>query len=166
MKAKMNKLVLSLMLSLTMILAFSGSAYAAEARSITISIGTGGQYPADTLFYEDSTHSGLLNRVNVVNNPYYVDKGYYITETQSFAYQMVTYGAPGPNQYYINSGGFSGNIPLQSITVTPIYGPKGQVITHQYTLYYQGPLTRNVWVPNLVQHDNFTAQYTGVVLPK
>jgi hypothetical protein len=154
---------------------------------------TGSSYPPATLVYTSNGYTGTLDRTSVSNNKYQTDEGHYESRTESktatgtasgwsknyYKYtngRWVLTGSDGTNQptiSYSDSQGFKGTLSKTGFTTNSDNGPpsgsasEGATYTRYrtYTGYYSGTVTRTVqvWVPNLVWHNDYTGFYSGTI---
>ncbi len=156
----------------------------------SVSVHTGSSSPPETTEYTSNGYYGVLKMKSSSNNPYQTDEGSYESKTESktvtgtqsgWAKAYYTYTGTGwrldssdasdqPSMSY-NSDGFTGTLSKDSATMDSDNGApsgsgkKGDTYTRSktFTGYYSGTVSRtvDVWVPDLVWHDDYTGFYEG-----
>lgn len=143
---------------------------------------TGSSYPAATTTYSSNGYDGTLDRTSVSNNSYQTDEGHYTTQTesktataggQSTSGHGISSSSP-PSSVSYSSGGFSGSLsgygysysssPCGHTEKSPPH-PSGYFYWSRSYSGYSGTVSRSVqvWVPNLVSHNDYTGNYSGTI---
>ncbi|QOR34460.1 hypothetical protein IMX26_13315 [Clostridium sp. 'deep sea'] len=155
------------------------------SQEVTRTRNTGGSYPSSSISYSNNGYSGTLHKYRTVNDDYKVDRGKYVTKTDSKTAtgsisstawseydadgNLVDSYSPGTYSISYNSGGYSGTLyktsvkKLGSKTVKHSDGSKTQY--QYYRGYYSGTVTKTyeVWVAKWVSYDDYTGYYRGTV---
>lgn len=149
---------------------------------------TGSTFPSKTITHTtDDGYTGTLTRTSYTNFPYELDEGEYQEKTDektatdtctndvvtyydengNFKDQSSTSVCPGSKSY--DDGRFKGTLSRTGQNPSgscPNSGgtPAGSC-KNTWTAYYSGKVywTRDVWVPNMVEHDNYFGYYAGTV---
>jgi hypothetical protein len=153
---------------------------------------TGSSTPPETTEYTSNGYYGVLNRKSVSNNRYQTDEGSYTSKVERRTVTGTLSGSATANYVYTasgwkmtgskstdqptmtyNSDGYTGTLYKVSFTTDSDNGvPSGKGVigqtytrTRTFTGYYSGEVTRTVqlWVPNLVWHDDYTGFYEGTI---
>lgn len=160
-------------------------------------LNTGTTYPKRTVSYNANGYSGSLSRYNVDNNRYQTNNRFSsiesrqvsksftaewpntVTTVHSFDPKTLkhlgtktTHSSPAPTSYYMNSNGYSGNLPRTGTRKGPKSTDRNNVagtttVTQTFTALYSGPLYKTekytVWHDNWEWHDNYYGDYSGEV---
>lgn len=156
------------------------------SRIETDSKNTGSSYPPSSIQYSSEDYTGVLNRVNVKNDSYKVDKGEYVTTTESktvndtltsYAYTyydqggnvISSYSPSNPTIDY-NEDGFEGTLTKYNVILVDTsyqYYPTGVVRAKikKYLGYYTGVVTKSTteWVSDWHTINDYTGYYEGEV---
>lgn len=141
-----------------------------------------GSYPPITYTYSSLGYSGILSRYKIRNYPYTVDKGSYVTTTESKTIKTTRYQSGTvywPDKYDSNrtptsisysSAGFTGTMYRDyqgNWSASNFYNDDGSYggYTYSFTQYYKGTASKvsSVWVPNLVTYNDYYGDYSGSV---
>ncbi len=153
---------------------------------------TGSSTPPETTEYTSNGYYGVLKRKSVSNNRYQTDEGSYTSKVErktvtgtlsgwatanytytSGGWQLTSSSASDQPSMSYNSDGFKGTLYKVSYSTDSDSGvPSGKGVigqtytrTRTFTGYYSGEVSRTVqlWVPNLVWHDDYTGFYEGTI---
>jgi len=151
-------------------------------------VNTGESEPSSTYYYSKDGYSGTLNLIRTENNPHQEDKGHFESVTQTFERtadntSTVLYDAGGNEisttyswdntnnhpTYHIDEDGFVGDIAKDpNRPAECIFGPERTdnpdgtyTIVRTWRAYYEGDLTKEVWIPNIQLVNDYTGYYSG-----
>ncbi|MCG8502295.1 MAG: DUF6531 domain-containing protein, partial [Firmicutes bacterium] len=170
----------------------SGSFTPGKSKDIDrFSVNTGTSQPANSYMYAAGGYTGTLALVDVDHDTREVDYGHYDTKTETRIFTKTmdntatihfdqngsviseSYSWNNSNNhptYPINEDGYVGEIPkiFSAIVAGPVRTdhPDGTyTIVTTYSAFYEGELAKqvSVWVPNLVEVDDYTGYYSGTV---
>lgn len=162
------------------------------AQPASTTIHTGGSLPPATTEYISNGYFGVLERTSTSNSRYQTDEGSYRSYTESktvtgtrngWSEEHYTYNGTRWNLSSSNSSfqpnmeyeeqGFRGTLRQVYFSTDTDNGTpsgtakKGATYTRYrtYTGHYSGQVSRSVqvWVPNMIWHDDYTGFYSGTI---